>query len=173
MIGSLTNITQDFSQILSKPNSILSRFTAPFKPRTRNLAEHFIKLKEPHRQYAPKDRVKGAVVVTVTRPIRITHLVVCLHGFVKVFANAKLPTDIISHDGGFLGGGTGKRGSEYFGNGFASLFENEIALGGEGRLEVGSFEFQFDLEFPSAGLPSSISVCMNRSPECDELIVST
>lgn len=112
-------------------------------------------------------------MVTVIKPLRITHLVVCLHGFVKVFANAKTATDIISRDGGFLGGGTGKRGSEYFGNGFASLFENEVTLGGEGRLEMGSFEFEFDLELPSAGLPSSISVCMNRSPACDELNAST
>ena len=109
----------------------------------------------------------------MTRPIRITHLVVCLHGFVKVFANAKLPTNIVSRDGGFLGGGAGKRGSEYFGNGFASLFENEVPLGGEGRLEVGSFEFEFDLEFPSAGLPSSVSVCMNRSSGCDKLNANT
>lgn len=111
-------------------------------------------------------------MVTVTKPIRITHLVVCLHGFVKVFVNAKLPIDIISRDGGVLGGGTGKRGSEYFGNGFASLFENEIPLGGEGRLEVGSFEFEFDLQLPSAGLPSSISVCMDRSPGFDKLNAS-
>lgn len=109
----------------------------------------------------------------MTRPIRITHLVVCLHGFVKVFASAKLPTDIISRDGAFLGGGTGKRGGEYFGNGFASLFENEVTLAGGGRLEVGSFEFEFDLEFPHTELPSSISVCMNRSPGCDKLNTST
>ncbi|MCJ1465393.1 ph-response sensor protein [Pseudocyphellaria aurata] len=157
MIGSPTNSAQDFSQPISKPKSILSKFTAPFTPRKRNPTEFFIKLKEPHRQYAPADRVRGAVVVTVIKPLRITHLVVCLHGFVKVFANAKSATEVISPDGGLLGGGAGKRGSEYFGNGFASLFENEVTLGGEGRLEMGSFEFEFDLELPSAGLPSSIS----------------
>ena len=172
MIGSPTNSAQDFSQNPAKPKSVLSKFKAPFTTRKRNLAEYFIKLKEPHRQYGPNDRVKGAVVVTVTRPIRIAHVAVCLHGFVKVFANAKPPTDVIARDGSVLGGGTGKRGSEYFGNGFASLFENEVLLSGEGRLEVGSFEFEFDLDLPSAGLPSSISVCMNRSPECDKLNAS-
>lgn len=163
MIGSTTNAATDFTQTLSKPRSILSKFTAPFTPRKRNLVEYYIKTKEPHRLYSPGDRVKGAVVVTVTKPIRITHLVLCLHGFVKVFNNAKFPGESIGPGGGLLGGGTGKRGCEYFGNGFASLFENETTLCGEGRLEVGSFEFQFDLELPSQGLPSSISVCTNRS----------
>lgn len=159
MIGSTTAAPTDFTQIPSKPRSILSKITSPFTPRQRNLAEYYIKTKEPHRQYSPGDRVNGAVVVTVTKPIRITHLVVCLHAYVKVFNNAKLPGESISPSGSLLGGGTGKRGCEYFGNGFASLFENEMTLCGEGRLETGSFEFQFDLELPAKGLPSSISVC--------------
>ena len=128
----------------------------------RNLVEYYIKTNEPHRKYAPGNRVKGAVIVTVTRPLRITHLVVSLHGFVKVFNNAKQPGESVYPDGVLLGGRIGKRGSEYFGNGFASLFENEIILCGEGRLEVGKFEFQFDLEIPPRGLPSSISVCTQR-----------
>ena len=161
MVGSTTDAATDFEQTLSRPRSIFSRLTAPFATRKRNLAEYYIKTKEPHRQYSPGDRVKGAVVVTVTKPIRITHLVLCLHGFVKVFNNAKLPGESILSREWLLGGGTGKRGCEYFGNGFASLFENETTLCGEGRLEVGSFEFQFDLELPSKGLPSSISVCTN------------
>lgn len=97
--------------------------------------------------------------MTVTKPLRITHLAVSLHGFVKVFNNAKQPGESVYPDGVLLGGRIGKRGSEYFGNGFASLFENEIILCGEGRLEAGKFEFEFDLEIPSRGLPSSISVC--------------
>lgn len=128
----------------------------------RNLAEYYIKTNEPHRKYAPGNRVKGAVIVTVTKPLKITHLAVSLHGFVKVFNNAKQPGESVYPDGVLLGGRIGKRGSEYFGNGFASLFENEIILCGEGRLEAGKFEFEFDLEIPPRGLPSSISVCSQR-----------
>ena len=148
----------DSSSSVTKTQSILSKLTASFTPKKRNLAEYYVRAKEPHRQYSPGDRVEGSVVVTLTKPARISHLVVCLHGFVKVFNSEKAPGQSISCDRGPLGGGAGRRGSEYFGNGFASLFENEIVLCGEGRLEVGSFEFQFDLELPSSGLPSSLNV---------------
>ena len=139
--------------------SVFSKFASSFTARKRNVAEYYIRLKEPHRQYSPGDKVDGTVVLTVTKPLRISHLVVCLHGFVKVYNSARPPSQCVSRDGSRLGGGIGKRGSTYFGDGFASLFENEIALCGEGRLEPGSFEFQFSLEFPSQGIPSSISVC--------------
>lgn len=128
----------------------------------RNLAEYYIKTNEPHRKYAPGNKVKGAVIVTVTKPLRITHLAVSLHGFVKVFNNAKQPGESVYPDGVLLGGRIGKQGSEYFGNGFASLFEKKIILCGEGRLEAGKFEFEFDLDIPSRDLPSSISVCTHR-----------
>ncbi len=161
MLGS-TNSAIDFTPTLPKPKSILSKLAAPFTPMKRNLAEYYIKTNEqPRHRYSPGDRVKGAVVVTVTKPVRITHLALCLHGFAKVFTSSKLPGESVSREGALMGGGIGKRGAEYFGNGFASLFENEIILCGEGRLEVGSLEFQFDLELPSRGLPSSISVCTN------------
>ena len=142
----------------SKTASVFSKFASPFATRKRNVVEYYIRAKEPHRQYSPGDKVEGTVVLTVIKPLRISHLVVCLHGFVKVYNSARPPGQSVSRDGGLLGGGIGKRGSAYFGDGFASLFENEIALCGEGRLEPGSFEFQFSLEFPSKGIPSSISV---------------
>lgn len=145
--------------------SVLSKFASPFKSRKRNVAEYYLRANEPHRQYSPGDKVEGTVVLTVTKPLRISHLVVCLHGFVKVYNSARTPGQSVSRDGGLLGGGTGKRGSAYFGDGFASLFENEITLCGEGRLESGSYEFQFSLEFPSQGIPSSISVCNGPGPD--------
>ena len=104
--------------------------------------------------------MRGSVVLTVARPVRVTHLVLCLHGYVKVSKNTHALRQSPSTDGGFLGTGRGKRGSEYFGNGFAALFENEVALCGEGRLDVGVYEFKFELEFPSKGIPSSIDVCL-------------
>ena len=167
---STTSGAQEIDQNLPTAQSIISKLTAPFAARKRNLAEYYIRAKEPHRQYSPGDRVEGSVVVTITKPIRITHIVVCLHGFVKVFSSAKSPGQNISHDRGLIGGGSGRRGYEYFGDGFASLFENEVALCGEGRLEAGSFEFQFDLELPSKGIPSSIDVRKNELTSQDKLI---
>lgn len=56
------------------------------------------------------------------------------------------------------GSGTSKKGAEYFGNGFASLFEDEVVLCGQGRLLPGAYKFKFELELPPKGLPSSIDV---------------
>jgi len=102
--------------------------------------------------------VKGSVNIKIDKAINVTHLVVCLHGFAKVFSNSKSPGKTISRDGALMSNGSGKRGAEYFGNGFASLFEDEVALCGEGRLNVGRYKFEFQLELPSGGLPSSIDV---------------
>lgn len=43
--------------------------------------------------------------------------------------------------------------------GRVNLFEDEQTLSADGRLEPGRYEFNFDLLFPSKGLPSSIDVC--------------
>ena len=72
-----------------------------------------------------------------------------------------------SPDGGsranrdYLGAGNsrGKKYGEYFGNGFASLFEDEVILCGDGKLAEGTYQFNFELEFPDRDLPSSIDVC--------------
>ncbi len=157
-----TNSTSTSSDGAPKSPSILSKFAFPFASRKRQLAEFYIRAKDPHRQYSPGDKVEGTVVLTVTKPLRISHLVVCLHGFVKVYNSPRSVGQSVSRDVGLVGGGVGKRGSAYFGDGFASLFENEIALCGEGRLEPGSFEFQFSLELPSKGIPSGITVCKGQ-----------
>jgi hypothetical protein len=98
------------------------------------------------------------VILTVVKPVRITHLVVCLHAYVKVFKNTVTPGEA-GPEIGFLGPGRGRRGSEYLGNGFATLFEDELVLCGEGRLKEGIYKFQFELELPPYNLPSSINVC--------------
>ncbi|KAI1376391.1 hypothetical protein F4677DRAFT_90713 [Hypoxylon crocopeplum] len=138
----------------SKP-SLFSRLTSPLRSRTRNLADFHIRLQEPHRQYSAGDHVRGHVILSVVKPFRITHLTVALHGFVRVYkhagAGAQLsPVNpaVISHDR--------NRSVRYFGNGLASLFQDEQVLCGEGRLKPTRFEFEFDLIFPSKGLPSSI-----------------
>ena len=158
MRPAVSTFVTDLTQRLTNPSHLVSKFTPPFAQRKKNSAEHFIQLKEPHKRYSPGDRVEGSVVVNVTKPIRVTHLLVRLHGFVKVYNSPRVPGRSGPRDGGILPSGMGKRGCEYFGNGFASLFENETALCGEGRLEAGTFEFEFVLEFPPEGLPSSIDV---------------
>lgn len=101
--------------------------------------------------------MKGIVVLTVVKPIRITHLTVALHGFVRVYRNSNVVTENTGNEPA-LAPGTSFRKSQYFGNGHASLFQDEVILCGEGRLEAGVYEFEFNLEFPRNGLPSSIDV---------------
>lgn len=105
--------------------------------------------------------MKGAVVLTVVKPVRVTHLVVRLHGHVRVFNTANAPGDGISPDSGSFGTGRLRKGNEQRRTGYASLFEDEITLCGEGRLDVGRYEFNFELDFPSKGVPSSIDVYFN------------
>ncbi|KAI1097273.1 hypothetical protein F4804DRAFT_339364 [Jackrogersella minutella] len=138
----------------SKP-SFFSRLTSPLRSRTRNLADFHVRLQEPHRQYSAGDHIRGHVILSVVKPVRITHLTVALHGFVRVYkhagAGAQLsPVNpaVVSHDK--------NRNVRYFGNGLASLFQDEQVLCGEGRLKPTRFEFEFDLIFPAKGLPSSI-----------------
>lgn len=138
-----------------KARSLLSRLTQPVRSRTRNLIDFHIRPLEPHRKYSPGDLVKGSVVLTVVKPIRITHLTVALHGFVRVYKHANGVGD--HFDPSPIAPGSSTK-SQYFGNGHASLFQDEQTLCGEGRLDVGVYEFNFELEFPKKGLPSSIDV---------------
>ncbi|KAK8042074.1 Arrestin [Apiospora rasikravindrae] len=141
----------------SKASSFFSRWTLPLRSRTRNLADFHVRPDEPHRQYSAGDHVTGSIVLTVIKPVRITHLTVALHGFVRVFKNAGAAAQLapinpahIPHDG--------NKNFRYYGNGQASLFQDEQVLCGEGRLAARKWEFKFDLIFPSKGLPSSIDV---------------
>ncbi|KAJ9139119.1 pH-response regulator protein palF/RIM8 [Pleurostoma richardsiae] len=133
--------------------SFFSRFALPIRSRTRNLADFHIRPAEPHRKYVAGDHVKGAVILTIIKPIRITHLTVALHGFVRVYKNPGAasepfnPAEVTSD---------GASRFKYFGNGHASLFQDEQVLSADGRLEPGRYEFNFDLMFPPKGLPSSI-----------------
>lgn len=150
-----TDAPQTRTPPLSK--SLLSKFANPFSSKQRNPVEHEIKLDEPFRQYFSGDTVKGAVVINAAKPFRITHLVIRLHGFVKVVNNARLPGETIPYDENLLTSMRNRRGIEYFGNGFARLFEDEFILCGDGRL-FGKYEFCFELSIPSDGVPSSIDV---------------
>lgn len=142
----------------STSRSLISRIASPFTSKTRNISDFHIQSDDPHRHFSPGDLVKGSVFLTVHKPVRVTHIVICLHGFVKVFRRPNAPGEGTPKDGGFMGTGRGKRGTEYYGNGFASIFEDELVLCGEGRLDVGVYAFKFELELPYSGIPSSIDV---------------
>lgn len=101
--------------------------------------------------------MKGLVVLTVVKPIRVTHLTVALHGIVRVFKSPSVRSAGHDHDS-LLSPGSNTGKSQPSGNGQASLFQDEVTLCGGGRLEIGVYEFEFELQFPSKGLPTSIDV---------------
>lgn len=136
--------------------SFLSRLKSPLSSKSRNYTEFYIQSDDPHRQYAPGDIISGTVIIKIVKPLRITHLVVSLHGYAQVFKNPNAPGDAYKAYSTTVGSGKGKKAGSYFGNGFVSLFEDEVVLCGEGRLSEGVYHFNFELEFPSKGLPSSI-----------------
>lgn len=139
--------------------SILSRFNSPFAPKKpRNVSEYSIELDDPYRTLAPGDRISGHVVLNVERPVRITHLTICLHGVVKVLKNGRVPGESTNRWRSYLATGQGKWGEAYFGNGLAALFKDEVVLAGDGCLSASSYRFNFDLELPAERLPSSIDV---------------
>jgi hypothetical protein len=138
--------------------SFLSRLKSPLTSKSRNYTEFYIQSDDPHRHYTPGDIISGTVIIKIVKPLRITHLVVSLHGYAQVFKNPNTPGDAYKNYCSTVGSGRGKKTVSYFGNGFVSLFEDEVVLCGEGRLAEGVYHFNFELEFPSKGLPSSIDV---------------
>lgn len=149
------------SPIRSGSQSLRAKLSKPFASRKRHVAGFFVQTEDPYRSYSPGDPVKGSVVLEVDRFVDITHLTVCLHGCVKVLTKALPPGQNIPSDSTLLSPSK-KQGPGYFGNGFASLFEHEEVLCGEGRLEIGRYRFSFEITFPSKGFPSSIDVRDHR-----------
>lgn len=139
--------------------SFFSRLALPIRSRARNITDFHIRPADPHRRYSAGDHVQGAVVLTVLKPIRITHLTVSLHGYARVHKN-KTPAGGAKDASVVPAGASSQAGSKskYLGNGFASLFEDEQVLSADGRLDASRYEFNFNLMFPAQGLPSSIDV---------------
>ncbi|GAW14434.1 hypothetical protein ANO14919_038360 [Xylariales sp. No.14919] len=158
MGSNLDNVVANLS--LEDPpskSSFFSRLAAPLRSRSRsrNIADFHIRLKEPHRQYSAGDHVQGYVILSVVKPVRITHLTVTLHGYVRAFKSASAASQVAAVNPAIIP--HGGRNGRYHGNGHASLFQDEIALCGEGRLQASRWEFEFDLQFPDdLELPSSI-----------------
>ncbi|KAI9903072.1 hypothetical protein N3K66_002424 [Trichothecium roseum] len=155
-ISAATTTTAAPSTPPSRPG-FFSRLSFPLTLRNRNrhVSEFYIHSDDPYKKYSAGDSVKGAVVLVVQKPVRITHLTVALTGIVRVRKDpgvGKADTALALHS---LPKGESER-PQYHGNGLATLFQDEQVLSGEGRIESGKFYFNFDLMFPSKGLPSSI-----------------
>lgn len=139
--------------------SLFTRISSPFGSKSRTVAEFTVQADDPHRRYAPGDSVKGTVILKLLKAVRVTHIVVCLHGFVQVYKTpGGAPTEGFRAHNNLIGKGRGNRRGEYFGNGFATLFEDERVICGDGRLEEGNYKFEFKMRFPDETLPSSIDV---------------
>lgn len=109
-------------------------------------------------------------MLNVSRPLGVTHIVVCLYGFVEVFKSqsrsSRGPHHRRGQDGRSATGGSKRWTAEYYGDGFASLFEEEIVLCGEGRLDPKLYHFRFAIDFPAnLDLPSAIDVSAARDLE--------
>lgn len=156
----------------SSSNSIsfFSRLTLPLRSRTRYIADFHIRPAEPHRKYGAGDQVQGAVVLTVVKPVRITHLVVSLYGYMRVSKGPGLSANEPVIDPAEVPT-TASRISRQksTSTGCVKLFQDEQTLSGDGRLEPGRYEFNFNLLFPSDGLPSSIDVCAVLEPSTARL----
>ncbi|KAK3695008.1 hypothetical protein B0T22DRAFT_477710 [Podospora appendiculata] len=142
----------------STSRSIFKRFSLlPLRSRARHIADFHIRPLEPHRKYNAGDHVQGAVILTVVKPLRITHLTVSLHGYVRVYKNPGAPSNdpiINPAETAAIASRAGR--TRWYNNGYASLFQDEQVLSSDGRLEPGRYEFNFDLLFPAKDLPSSI-----------------
>ncbi|KAK4128753.1 hypothetical protein N657DRAFT_608449 [Parathielavia appendiculata] len=137
--------------------SFFSRFTLPLRSRTRYIADFHIRPAEPHRKYGAGDQVQGAVVLTVVKPVRITHLVVSLHGYMRVYKGPNTTAnEPIIDPGEALSSSSRISRQKGLSNGCVRLFQDEQILSGDGRLEPGRYEFNFNLLFPGDGLPTSI-----------------
>ena len=140
----------------SVTRNLLAKVRSSFSLKSRALSDFYIEPDQPHRTYSSGDLVKGVVILKALKPIRITHLVVCLHGSAQVFKNGLLERWTNSSPK------VAKNPTEQQPDGFKWLFQDEVVLSSEGRLEAGIYEFHFELEFPKKELPSSIDVCSSK-----------
>lgn len=140
-----------------RPKDFLPSF---FTSKSGHISEYYIDLDDPHKQFGPGDTVSGKVVLDVSRPLGITHVSLSLFGYVEVYKHHSGNKPHTRTNASRTASGRGKRWvSEYYGDGFASLFEDDLVLCGEGRLDPKLYHFRFEIDFPtSLNLPSSIDV---------------
>ncbi|KAF8458688.1 hypothetical protein BGX38DRAFT_1264998 [Terfezia claveryi] len=132
---------------LSTQFNALNKLRPPRSTR-KVISEYYIRLNEPHREYSPGDLVKGSVILTTEKDLRVTHLVVNLVGRVDLFGVATYNlsgkkktvnyTGPVEFEGGII------------------LCRDQQVLCGEGKLDAGVYEFGFVVELTGRGLPSSL-----------------
>lgn len=140
------------SSLFAKLSTQLNALNKLRPPRSTRkvISEYYIRLNEPHREYSPGDLVKGSVILTTEKDLRVTHLVVNLVGRVDLFGVATYNlsgkkktvnyTGPVEFEGGII------------------LCRDQQVLCGEGRLDAGVYEFGFVMELAGKGLPSSLNV---------------
>ena len=153
-----TTLNASSSSSNSRSRSIVTRIASSLSSTPRNITDFYIHLNDLTRSYSPDDSVRGEVRLTVQKPTRITHLVISLHGFIKVYKNPTLPGQGVPAEVKTPSAGRGRTGHQYHGNGLLSLFEDEVILAGEGRLVPGKYTFTFESQFLPSRLPSSLDV---------------
>lgn len=147
----------------SDSRSLLSRFSNSLSKRSTKLFDLEIEPEHPHKTYRPGDIVTGQIVLSVFKGFDITHLTISLHGYARVFKTQCSPREAKSAPEQLLNG-KGSHGFEYFGNGLASLFQDEHTLCGSGFLKKQVYKFGFKLQFPSHSMPSTIEVSLAAVP---------
>jgi arrestin-related trafficking adapter 9 len=141
----------------SNGSSFLRRLAFPIRSRARHVTDFSIRPADPHRKYGVGQHVYGSVALTVIKGVRISHLRVTLHGYVRAYKSPDGVNDPPPVSADISGGSSTE--VKYLGNGQASLFQDEQVLSSDGFLKAGKYEFGFDLLFPETGLPGSIDVC--------------
>ncbi|KAI9729092.1 MAG: ph-response sensor protein [Chrysothrix sp. TS-e1954] len=142
---------------LTGKKRLANTFGSLFSSKPTQISDYEIELDEPHRTYSPGDHVEGRVILKVVKPLGVTHVVISLYGYVQVFKRHSALKDPVRNSTR----DTGRKGrrwtSEYYGDGFVSLFEDESVLCGEGRMDPYTYIFKFSIPFPThPRLPSSI-----------------
>ena len=142
-----------------RPRSLLSRFKGSKAKLSRYFSEFDVRLQDPYKHYRPGEIIKGHVILVPAKGLDITHLVIALHGYAKIYRTMVVPGEG-APEPDLLVNGKGKSGFAYHGKGLATLFQDEAVLCGSGFLKRSVYEFGFELEFPTKGLPSSIDVSL-------------
>lgn len=151
----LESLLQNPNPEVPRSKSILSRFSNPLAKHARTLFDLSIEPEDPFKVYSPGEIVKGHIVLTVLKGFDITHLVVGLHGYARVYRHQITPGD--GHPlAEAIVNGKGTRGFEYHGSGLASLFQEEQVLCGSGFLRKQVYKFAFEVHFPQKSMPSTI-----------------
>jgi arrestin-related trafficking adapter 9 len=149
------SLLQNPDPAVPRSRSLLSRLSNPLAKHARNMFDLAIEPEDSFKVYSPGEAVKGHIVLTVLKALDVTHLVVALQGYARVYKHQVVPGDGLPVANALING-KGSKGFEYHGNGVASLFQEEQVLCCSGFLRKAVYKFAFQLHFPTKSMPSSI-----------------